>query len=51
MDREFLDSAGINADELKEFVATGASDPEVDRWIKEMPRSRFERNPCDYESA
>jgi hypothetical protein len=35
MDREFLDSAGINVDEFKEFVATGASDEEVDRWIKE----------------
>ncbi len=35
MDRQFLDNAGIDADELKEFVATGASDPEVEEWIEE----------------
>ncbi len=35
MDRQFLENAGIDADELKEFVATGASDPEGEEWIEE----------------
>jgi hypothetical protein len=35
MDRQFLEAAGIRAEELKEFVATGASDDEVARWIQE----------------
>ncbi len=35
MDQRFLDSAGIGANELKSFVATGASDEEVARWITE----------------
>ncbi len=33
MDRQFLDSAGIPPNDLKKFVATGASDPEVAEWI------------------
>ncbi len=35
MDREFLDEAGIDAEELKDFVATGASDQEVGQWIEQ----------------
>jgi len=35
MDRQFLDGAGIDADELKRFVATGASDEEVADWIQQ----------------
>lgn len=34
LDKLFLDFAGINADEFKAFVATGASDEEVGEWIK-----------------
>ena len=34
MDRQFLDEAGINPDELKDFVATGASDQEIAQWIQ-----------------
>ncbi len=39
MDRQFLDSAGISADEFKSFVATGASDDEVASWIEEHAHS------------
>ncbi len=35
MDRQFLDEAGLDAGELKEFVATGASDKEVSDWIEQ----------------
>ncbi|HTG43861.1 MAG TPA: DUF5069 domain-containing protein [Verrucomicrobiae bacterium] len=35
MDRRFLDSAGLGVEEFKQFVATGASDEEVARWIGE----------------
>ncbi len=34
MDHEFLDGAGIDAQELKDFVATGATDEEVANWIR-----------------
>jgi len=33
MDRQFLEEAGIEAGDLKSFVATGASDEEVADWI------------------
>ena len=40
MDQKFLTPAGIGANELKAFVATGASDDEVARWISEhQPQS------------
>lgn len=35
MDQKFLNSAGIGAEEFKQFVATGASDADVERWIEE----------------
>ena len=35
MDQKFLNAAGIGAEELKAFVATGASDEEVAAWIQE----------------
>ena len=35
MDQRFLRSAGIGAEELKAFVATGATDEEVANWIQE----------------
>ena len=34
LDRQFLDGAGIDPEELKRFVATGASDEEVAHWIQ-----------------
>jgi hypothetical protein len=34
-DRQFLDEAGLDANEFKDFVATGASDEEVAQWIEE----------------
>lgn len=35
MDRSFLDTAGIGVEEFRQFVATGASDEDVDRWLRE----------------
>jgi hypothetical protein len=35
MDQRFLAEAGIGAEELKYFVATGASDDEIANWIQE----------------
>lgn len=34
MDQIFLKAAGIRAEDFKTFVATGASDEEVARWIE-----------------
>jgi hypothetical protein len=38
LDRAFFDFTGIDALEFKQFVATGASDEEVARWIAEKSR-------------
>ncbi len=35
MDQMFFEEAGISKDEFKDFVATGASDAEVEQWLKE----------------
>ena len=35
MDRSFLALVGIGVEEFKQFVATGASDEEVDKYIRE----------------
>lgn len=35
LDRNFFDFTGIDADEFKAFVATGASDEEVVLWIEQ----------------
>jgi hypothetical protein len=35
MDQMFFQEAGINKEEFKSFVATGASDAEVEHWLKE----------------
>jgi hypothetical protein len=44
LDNFFFAFAQISADELRNFVATGASDEEVDKWIerKAKPRPRIE---------
>jgi hypothetical protein len=34
IDRVFFEFAGINSDQFKDFVATGATDEEVAEWIK-----------------
>jgi hypothetical protein len=31
----FFNDTGISADEFKDFVATGASDQEVEQWVQE----------------
>src|ERR1700745_2187132 len=38
LDRAFFDFTGIDALEFKQFVATGASDEEVARWMQEKAR-------------
>ena len=35
MDQRFLTEAGIGAEELKYFVATGATDDQIAHWIEE----------------
>lgn len=35
MDRSFLDPLGVGVEEFRQFVATGASDAEVETWLKE----------------
>jgi hypothetical protein len=34
LDQRFLNAAGIGANELKSYVATGASDDEISLWIE-----------------
>lgn len=40
LDNMFLGFAGINAQELKAYVATGASDEEVGEWIKQHAKQK-----------
>jgi hypothetical protein len=40
MDQRFLSAAGIGANELKAFVASGASDDEVAEWIEEHSHAK-----------
>ncbi|MDG1856386.1 MAG: DUF5069 domain-containing protein [Verrucomicrobiota bacterium] len=44
LDNQFLGFAEIDADEIKGFISTGATDDEVAEWIysKAKPRSEFE---------
>jgi hypothetical protein len=35
MDQEFLSEAELDAEEFRSFVATGATDEEVEQWIQE----------------
>jgi hypothetical protein len=39
MDQRFLTAAGIGANELKSFVATGASDDHIASWIHQHARA------------
>jgi len=39
MDRQFLDEAGLDVNEFRDFVGTGASDEEVAEWIKERAQA------------
>jgi hypothetical protein len=40
MDQEFLGEAELEADEFKDFVATGATDDEVAGWIQQHAKAR-----------
>lgn len=39
MDQQFLRAAGIGAEELKYFVASGATDEQIATWIEEHAHS------------
>jgi hypothetical protein len=39
MDQEFFAEAGIEENEFRDFVATGASDEEVEQWVTDHARS------------
>jgi hypothetical protein len=39
MDQEFFQEAGLDKDEFRDFVASGASDEEVEHWIQEHARA------------
>jgi hypothetical protein len=39
-DLHFFDETGLDMYEFEEFVATGASDEEVGRWIEQRTRTR-----------
>jgi hypothetical protein len=39
MDQELFEEAGLDADEFRDFVATGATDKEVETWIKEHAKA------------
>lgn len=43
MDQRFLDAAGVGANELKGFVATGATDEEITSWIEEHAHAAREK--------
>lgn len=38
MDQRFLSAAGLDAEEFKSFVATGASDEDVEQWISQRAK-------------
>jgi hypothetical protein len=40
MDQHMFAQTGINMDEFRSFVATGASDDEVARWIQEHSKTQ-----------
>jgi hypothetical protein len=40
LDRRFFEATGIDAGDFRAFVATGASDEAVGRWIEEHTRQR-----------
>ena len=44
LDRRFFDFAGIDANQFRDFVGTGATDSEVADWIEQhaQPRTRVE---------
>ena len=41
MDQMFFQEAGIQDEEFKNLVATGASDEEVEEWLKDMQGELF----------
>jgi hypothetical protein len=39
MDRSFLDRAGVGVEEFKQFVATGATDHEIEKWLQQHSKT------------
>lgn len=40
MDRSFLEPIGIGVEEFKQFVATGADDAEVEKWLQQHGQNK-----------
>ena len=40
MDRSFLDPIGIGVEEFRQFVATGATDAEIEKWLQQQIKPR-----------
>ena len=39
MDRSFLDRAGVGVEEFKQFVASGAADNEIEKWLQQHSKT------------
>jgi hypothetical protein len=39
MDRSFLDRAGIGVEEFKQFVSTGATDADIEKWLQQQSKT------------
>ena len=42
MDRRFFEATGIEADEFRDFVATGVDDSQVEEWIRQRATAAAE---------
>lgn len=40
LDRQFFDFSGVDSNQFKDFVATGATDSEVAEWLQQHAQSR-----------
>jgi hypothetical protein len=40
MDRSFLDRAGVGVEEFKQFVATGATDQDIEKWLEQHSKAQ-----------
>ena len=39
MDRSFLNAAGLGVEEFRQFVATGATDQQVEQYLQQHPKT------------
>lgn len=40
MDRSFLDRAGVGVEEFKQYVGTGASDQDIEKWLEQHSKTQ-----------